>query len=163
MQEEEKMLAWHETLELHELIAFQSNVLFKLKQTYQKIAAPEIKALYRKSIDTIEENLQELLPFFANVPAARDEQEREETFTGFYAGDLLGAAKAAVRNYAAAITETATPELRAVLTRHILGTVRWHEEIYNFMHKRGYYPAYNLNQMLANDVKNAQTVLKIKY
>ena len=39
----------------------------------------------------------------------RSESENEDPF---YAGHILGMAKNAVKNYANAITETATPELR---------------------------------------------------
>lgn len=62
-------LAWHETLDMHELVAFQTIGLIKLKR----------------------------------------------------AGDLLGMAKTLVRNYAIAITETATPKLREVLQKQING------------------------------------------
>jgi spore coat protein F len=33
-------LAWHETLELHELVAAQSNALMKLKKAYPKVKIP---------------------------------------------------------------------------------------------------------------------------
>ncbi len=33
-------LAWHETLEIHELVAFQSIGLMKLKKAYPKVTDP---------------------------------------------------------------------------------------------------------------------------
>lgn len=47
----------------------------------------------------------------------------------FYAGDLLGLAKTSVRNYAIAITETATPRLREVLTRQINSAIQLHAQV----------------------------------
>lgn len=60
-------LAWHETLELHELIAFQANALMKMKKAVGKIDCPELKGLYTETIQGLETNLRELLAF---IPAA---------------------------------------------------------------------------------------------
>jgi spore coat protein F len=162
MEERAKSLAWHETLELHELIVSNATCLFKLKKMASSIQEPELKQLYIVSIQTIEGNLKELLPFISNIQGVRDEEDRED-YTGFYAGELLGTAKTAVRNYAIAITETATPELREVLIKQLQGAIRWHESIFNYMYKKGLYPAYDLTKLLSNDVKNARTAINLKY
>ncbi|SDH49037.1 spore coat protein F [Alteribacillus bidgolensis] len=75
--------------------------------------------------------------------------------TGFYAGDLLGLAKTTVRNYAIAITETATSQLRKVLKRQLNSAIDLHARVFRFMYQRSYYPSYNLEKLLQNDVQNA--------
>lgn len=164
IHEEERQpetLAWHETLELHELVAFQTNGIFKLKKSVCHITDPKLKELYIYSIGALEKNVMELLQFFPKAPVFQGQQMREDN--GFYAGDLLGLAKTSVRNYAIAITETATPQVRTVLTKQIQDAIKWHAQVYNFMYKRGLYPSYNLQQLLLNDYKNAQEVIKMRY
>ncbi|MDC2941475.1 spore coat protein [Bacillus cereus] len=143
-------LAWHETLDLHELVAFQANGLIKLKKSVRNVPDQALQSLYIKAINVIQNNLQELVQFYPYAP-------------GFYAGDLLGLAKTSVRNYAIAITETATPRLREVLTRQINGAIQLHAQVFNFMYERGYYPAYDLKQLLKNDVQNVQKAIQMQY
>lgn len=156
-------LAWHETLELHELIAFQSVLLFRLKKAIQHVNDAELKSLYQLSIQAIEGNLRELLSFFSTTKASREEKEMPLLEDGFYAGNLLAAAKISVRNYSIAITETATPELREVLLKHLNAAVRWHEQVYNYMARHGLYPSYDLGKMLRGDVFRAQNAISMKY
>jgi spore coat protein F len=160
-EEERRSLAWHETLELHELVAFQSNGLMKLKRTIEKVTDPELKAIYRKSIMDIEGNLKELLPFYATA-AQLPQREEQLIDEGYFSGNLLGLCKTTVRNYAIAITETATPQLRSILTTHINKAIKGHDRIFNYMHKRGFYPAYDLGELLSNDLINAKKALDMK-
>lgn len=154
-------LAWHETLELHELTAAQTHALTKLKKAYRKITNPELQKIYKHAIVSLESNLRELLQFF---PAAPIKQERAvDQNTAFYAGDLLSFSKSAVRNYAAALTETATPALRKVLTKQLLGAIQLHEMIFSFMERNGLYPAYNLPELLAGDEKKAKKAISMDY
>ncbi|WP_174730066.1 spore coat protein [Mesobacillus harenae] len=152
-----KTLAWHETLELHELVAFQSFVLMKLKKSLGEIQDPDLHSLYTFSIQALENNLRELLKFYPAAPGFDGGQRAD---TAFFAGDLLAVAKTAVRNYAIAITETATPALRAVLKKQLNSAVDWHARVYTFMYNRGLYPSYDINQLLMNDLKIAQKALK---
>lgn len=154
-------LAWHETLELHELTAFQSHVLMKCKMALRKVPDPTLQNIYIESIQILENNLKELLQFYPYEP--RSPKSSHHVETGFYAGDLLGAAKTAVRSYAIAITETATPQLREVFNKQLQGAIRWHGKIYYYMAERGYYPSYNLEKLLKNDVKNAQKAIQMNY
>ncbi len=105
-------LAWHETLELHELVAFQSIGLMKLKEMRPQITNRELRSLYGEAIHSVEINVRELLAFFPEAPREDGKEDERDPMTAFYAGNLLGFAKTSVRNYAIAITETATPELR---------------------------------------------------
>ncbi|WP_286229678.1 spore coat protein [Neobacillus mesonae] len=162
-QEERKLLAWHETLELHEMVAFQSTGLMKLKMSINKVTDHELKELYRKCINDFEGNLKELLKFYPQAPGyqAREDDEREDL--GFFAADLLALSKTLVRNLAGAITETATPALRHVFTRQLQGAIHGHERIFTYMHKHGYYPAYDLGKLLGHDIENANKALRMKY
>ena len=45
VQTKRQHLAWHETLEIHELVAFQANGLIKLKKTYRSIHDAQLKKL----------------------------------------------------------------------------------------------------------------------
>jgi len=153
-------LAWHETLEIHELVAYQSNALMDLKMSVNKIKDAELKKLYLESIQALESNIKELLPFYNLVPSERNESRNEDSY---YAGNILGMSKNAVKNYATAITETATPELRNVLTKHLNAAINWHAKVFNYMFKKGLYPAYDLKSLLQNDVNNATNALKMPY
>ncbi|MBD3110179.1 spore coat protein [Bacillus sp. AGMB 02131] len=153
-------LAWHETLEIHELVAFQSNALMDLKMSIKKIQDSELKQLYADSIQALENNLKELIPFYNFAPEVRGEERNNDPF---YAGNILGMSKTAVRNYAAAITETATPELRNVFKNHLNNAVDWHANVFNYIYKKGLYPAYDLKQLLQNDVNNATKALQMPY
>src|SRR5690554_8154471 len=95
-------LAWHETLELHELVAFQSNGLVQLKKTVKDVKDPALLKLYKECTHALETNLQELIAFFPQAPAVHHRKEKDPE-TGFYSGSLLGMAKTLVRNYAIAI------------------------------------------------------------
>ncbi|WP_276354945.1 spore coat protein [Cohnella caldifontis] len=155
-------LAWHETLELHELTAYQSNILMALKMHLPSVQDPALRGLYSEAIQGTERNLRELVPYYQMAP--RPEMrfaavKPAADLTGFYAGHLLGYAKTAVKNYANAITETATPALRDTFQAHLQRAIGLHAKAFGFMLERGFYPAYDLNQLLAGDLKNAQAAL----
>jgi spore coat protein F len=153
-------LAWHETMELHELVAFQSNVLVQLKKSVKDIPDEELKGLYQYAIGKIEKNLWELLRFYQEAPQVSDHYMDE---TSFFAGNLLGLTKTAVRNYAIAITETATCKLREVFTTQLNRYIRLHYRVFQYMYQRGYYPSYDLPKLLQGDVRNAKKALELPY
>jgi spore coat protein F len=157
---ERKHLAWHETLEIHELVAFQANGLVKLKKSVREISDPALQSLYIKAIKSIEKNLTELLAFFPYAPVGQTMHRQD---TAFYAGDLLGLAKTTVRSYAIAITETATPQLREVLTKQLNAAIMLHGQVYYFMYERGLYPSYDLPKLLTNDINNARKAISMEY
>ncbi|MCD8501504.1 MAG: spore coat protein [Bacillaceae bacterium] len=157
MEQSPKHLAWHETLEIHELVAFQSIGLIKLKSSYRKIDCATLKGIYKDAIDGISANIRELLEFYGMAPTAMREDRNEDST--FYAGDLLALAKSSVRNYAIALTETATPELRKVLTKQLTKSIDLHANVFNYMQQRNDYPAYSLRKLLENDVNLANKAL----
>lgn len=156
-------LAWHETLDLHEIVAFQTIGLIKFKKAFGEVENEELRRLYQQTIETLESNLRELLDFYPLAPRAATNMLPDQLELGFYAGDLLAFAKTAVRNYSIAITETATPVLRETLTRQLNGAIELHAAVYDFMYRNGLYPSYDLNRLLANDVQNANAALALTY
>lgn len=153
-------LAWHETLEMHELVAFQSIGLMKLKIGLKNIQDNTLKGIYLQTIKELEMNLKELLQFYPSAPHPGQSSEYRVT-DSFLAGDLLAFAKAAVRNYGVAITETATPALRMVLKKQLNLAINCHERIYSYMYNNGLYPSYDLNKLLQNDMMLAKQALSM--
>jgi len=155
-----KYLAWHETLEMHELVAFQTGQLVSFKKKLPTLQDPALRALYAEAIAALEHNLRDLLAFYPKAPAPHRDHEEIE-LPGAESAQLLGVLKTAVRNYAIAITETATPELRATFVKHLTAAIALHAKVFYFMLERGFYPSYNLDQLLATDVKNAHAALSL--
>lgn len=77
------------------------------------------------------------------------------------ATDFLITAKNGVINYAMAITEAATPEIRATLTKQLDEAIATHEQISRYMIDRGFYYPYNVNDQVKLDRQNIKTVLNI--
>lgn len=152
-------LAWHETMELHELVAFQSTHLAVFKKKLPTIQESALKALYVETIRALEQNLRELLKFYPMAPPMA--RNTSPDMAAVEAATLLGFLKTAVRNYAIAITETATPQLRDTFQKQLLGAIALHAKVFHYMHHHGYYPAYHLEQLLANDVKMANNALNL--
>lgn len=68
---EPRRLAEHETLELHELLAFKTGGLFKQKQALPHIKDPELHRLYLESIQILEREIVELVSLLQNRPIMR--------------------------------------------------------------------------------------------
>ncbi|MBC5638308.1 spore coat protein [Ornithinibacillus sp. BX22] len=77
------------------------------------------------------------------------------------ATDLLISAKTGIKNYAAAITETATPEIREALREQLIMAIESHEKITNYMISKGYYHPGNMNEQLSVDMQTTQTALNL--
>lgn len=163
MNRQHQHLAWHETMEIHELVAFQSVGLMKLKKGIGDIKDQRLRTIYQTTIQGLENNLQELLQFYAVAPRSDATTNTLELDTGFYAGDLLALAKTSVRNYAIAITETATPVVRETLTNHLQKAIKTHADIFQYMYDNGLYPAYDLQQLLENDMSIANKALEMDF
>ncbi|SDM90334.1 spore coat protein [Sediminibacillus halophilus] len=153
-------LAWHESLELHEITAFNSIGLMKLKTTLPKIKNPELKGLYQQAIKLMEASIKELLAFYPHTPREEDE-ERKQVDETLFQGDLLVLTKTAVRNYGIAITETATPALKKVLVNQLNKMIQMHDDVFQFMYKQGNYPAYDLKKLFKHDMQLAKKALSL--
>ncbi|OHY73435.1 spore coat protein [Priestia aryabhattai] len=159
-----QQLAWHETLELHELVAFQTNSLIQFKKVIRKVKDGELKNLYLEAVEGIQGNLNELLSFYEYGPYPTEEHyEMRNDESAFFSGSLLGFTKTSVRSYATAITETATPSLHEIFNRHLQKAINLHYKVFTYMYRRGYYPAYDLTKLRMNDVKNAKNALNMPY
>jgi similar to spore coat protein len=77
------------------------------------------------------------------------------------ANDLLIASKTGVRNLAYAITETATPQIRELLKRHLDEAIDSHTKVFNYMENKEWYNSYNVDALLQQDLKISQSVLKM--
>ncbi|BCJ87255.1 spore coat protein [Effusibacillus dendaii] len=75
--------------------------------------------------------------------------------------DFLMAAKNGVRNCAIALTEIATPEVRATVRNHMEEALAMHEKISDLMISKGWFHPYNLSEQFQLDMKSADTTLKI--
>jgi spore coat protein F len=158
--QEQNTLAWHETLELHELVAFNSIGLIKIKMGLSKITDNKLKNIYQKSILELETSLNELLMFYPFAPKPGNSSDYRID-NGFFAGDLLAFKKTAVRNYSVAITETATPQLRSILKKQLNLAIDGHAEIFNYLYSKGMYPSYDMDQLLQHDVDLASKAISM--
>jgi similar to spore coat protein len=77
------------------------------------------------------------------------------------ATDFLVSAKAGVWNYAIAITETATPELKTALREQLSVAIETHEKISNYMMAKGFYHPHDLSEQLHVDLTAANTALNL--
>ncbi len=73
--------------------------------------------------------------------------------------DFLIAAKSGVRNYAMAATEAGTPEIKAILTKHLDEAIDMHEGIVTYMIGRDWYHPWNVEEQCRFDLQNIQTAL----
>ncbi|WP_027409673.1 spore coat protein [Anoxybacteroides tepidamans] len=76
------------------------------------------------------------------------------------ATDLLIGAKNGIKNYAMAITEAATPEVRNTLKQHLNDAIQFHEQISQYMINKGYYHPTNVQEQLRVDLQAAQQALQ---
>ena len=77
------------------------------------------------------------------------------------ATDFLISVKSGIRNYAAAITDVATPELRAALKEQLRMAIETHERITNYMIAKGFYQPHNLQGQLQVDLTVTDTALNL--
>lgn len=77
------------------------------------------------------------------------------------ATDFLISAKSGVQNYAVAITETTSPEVRVILKKQLQDAIATHEKISNYMMKKGYYNAYDMQEQYKVDMKTTDTALNL--
>ncbi|NUK31506.1 spore coat protein [Parageobacillus sp. VR-IP] len=76
------------------------------------------------------------------------------------ATDFLIGAKNAIKGYAMAIAEAATPEVRNTLKQHLNDAIQLHEQISQYMINKGYYHPENVQEQLRVDMQAAQQALQ---
>lgn len=77
------------------------------------------------------------------------------------ATDFLISVKSGIRNYAAAITEVATPELKAALREQLRSAIATHEQITSYMVAKGYYHPHEMSEQLLVDLTAADTAVNL--
>jgi similar to spore coat protein len=77
------------------------------------------------------------------------------------ATDFLNSAKSGIRNTAFAITETASPELRAALREQLRYAVETHGLISDYMVSKGYYHPQDIIEQSKVNLKAASTALNL--
>ncbi|MDP1420228.1 spore coat protein [Peribacillus simplex] len=77
------------------------------------------------------------------------------------ATDFLNSAKSGIRNTAFAITETASPELRATLREQLRSSVETHGLISDYMVSKGYYHPQDISEQSQVNLKAANTALNL--
>jgi similar to spore coat protein len=77
------------------------------------------------------------------------------------ATDLLISAKSGVRNYAMAVTDSGSPEIKEVLIKHLEDALDMHEQIANYMVERGWYHAFDTKEQVNLNLQNINTALKL--
>ncbi|UOR11757.1 spore coat protein [Halobacillus amylolyticus] len=53
--------------------------------------------------------------------------------------------------------------MRHLLHLHLNRTIEMHAKVYSFMHERGYYPSYDLNELLKNEQSFAKKALSTSF
>jgi similar to spore coat protein len=77
------------------------------------------------------------------------------------ASDMLLTAKCTVKDLAAAITESASPQVRTFLKQEFDNAVVFQESLFAYMQSKGLYNAYNIKQQIQTDIQNATTALNL--
>lgn len=78
------------------------------------------------------------------------------------ATDFLISCKAGVTNYALALSESVTPDVREVLRRHLDTAILSHEKVTQYMTKKGYYHVTDPQEQMKVDMQASDTVLNIQ-
>ncbi|NHN35646.1 spore coat protein [Paenibacillus agricola] len=75
--------------------------------------------------------------------------------------DFLINAKSGIRNYAMAVTECATTEIKTILMNHLDEAIATHEKIVSYMMSRDLYKPYHIKEQIQLDLLNIQTAMDI--
>jgi similar to spore coat protein len=78
-----------------------------------------------------------------------------------FALDFLLSVKNGIRNYGFAITETANPQLKAVLTKQMETGIDLHGDISDLMIENGWLHPYDFKEQFPIDLKGAKTAVQI--
>ncbi|PWI58707.1 spore coat protein [Sulfoacidibacillus thermotolerans] len=76
--------------------------------------------------------------------------------------DLLMTTKFAMISTTSALMETATPEVREILSKQLQNATHFHAALSDLAGKRGWYDAYDMETQIRNDARLAQWVYQIE-
>ena len=77
------------------------------------------------------------------------------------AADFLNVAKMGIKNYAAALAETSSPEIRNTLKVQLNDAINTHEKITNYMLDKGWYQVHDVNEQIKMDLQNAKKAMNL--
>jgi similar to spore coat protein len=77
------------------------------------------------------------------------------------ATDMLLMAKSTVKDLAAALTESVSPQVRTFLKQEFDTAVAFQESILTYMQSKGLSNAFNMKQQIQTDIQNATTALNL--
>ncbi|WP_172195087.1 spore coat protein [Saccharibacillus qingshengii] len=72
------------------------------------------------------------------------------------ATDMLLSAKTAVRSYAVALTEAASPKVRKVLKSQLDTAIKTHQKIADYMIENEMYHPYDIDEQVEHDMKKSE-------
>ncbi|MCU9615058.1 spore coat protein [Caldibacillus lycopersici] len=75
--------------------------------------------------------------------------------------DFLITAKTGVRNYAIALTEATSPEVKAVLRNQLKSAIQLQTEIYQLMMEKEWFHPYDLPKQFEIDLRSAELAVQI--
>lgn len=78
-----------------------------------------------------------------------------------FATDFLIRAKEGVRNIAVALTETASPDVRALLRKQLMQGIAMHQEITELMIRKKWFHPYELSEQYQLDQLSAKNTIMI--
>lgn len=79
------------------------------------------------------------------------------------ATDLLIASKNAIKNYAAALAETTSPEVTNALRKQLDDVINFHGRISTYMMNKGYYNAYEPQAQISKDREASDKVMEMDH
>ncbi|NGZ76884.1 spore coat protein [Saccharibacillus alkalitolerans] len=77
------------------------------------------------------------------------------------ATDMLLSAKTAVRTYAVALTEAASPKVRKVLKAQLDTAIKTHQKIADYMIENEMYHPYDIDEQVEHDMKKSEIATKL--
>jgi similar to spore coat protein len=77
------------------------------------------------------------------------------------ASDFLIGTKSAIKNYAAAIAESTTPEVKNALHKQLDDAINTHGRISTYMMNKGYYNAFDPQAQMSMDRQASDTVMSL--
>lgn len=75
--------------------------------------------------------------------------------------DLLNTAKSGVRNYAMALTESGTPEIKQALSQQLEDAIAFHERVSAYAIDRGWYLPWDIQTQVGLELQNIETALQV--
>lgn len=75
--------------------------------------------------------------------------------------DFLITVKTGVRNYAIALTEVTSPEVREVLKKQLKDAIQMHKDAYQLMMDKGWFYPYDLPKQFELDLRSAELAIQI--